>query len=168
MFSIVVVAFSALMLLVWRQKGHPACKKTGWWGAGMVIWLGWVDFENLDFKWILIFLIITANLFIRFFIQTKFTWPSWCHWHSLSLASVKSRLVWPFWYQLTRVIRDKIQRAVKRLCICVWLCVCVMKTVSTELLELIFCYNMTELLYKEYLVTAHELHLLHIFLWAFW
>jgi len=27
--------------------------------------------------------------------------------HSLSLASVKSRLVLPFWYQLTRIITDK-------------------------------------------------------------
>ena len=27
--------------------------------------------------------------------------PSWCHCHSLSLASVKSRLVLPFWYRLT-------------------------------------------------------------------
>ena len=27
-------------------------------------------------------------------------WPSWCHCHSLSLASVKSRLVLPFWYRL--------------------------------------------------------------------
>jgi len=34
-------------------------------------------------------------------------WPSWCHCHSLSLASVKSRLVLPFWYWLTRVIPDK-------------------------------------------------------------
>ena len=32
-------AFSALMLLVWRQEGHPACKKTEWWGAGVVICL---------------------------------------------------------------------------------------------------------------------------------
>jgi len=31
--------FSALTLLVGRQKGHPACKKTEWWGAGMVICL---------------------------------------------------------------------------------------------------------------------------------
>ena len=34
-------------------------------------------------------------------------WTSWCHWHSLSLASVKSRLVLPFWYPLTWVVRDK-------------------------------------------------------------
>jgi len=32
-------AFSALTLLVGRQKGHPACKKTEWWDAGMVICL---------------------------------------------------------------------------------------------------------------------------------
>ena len=34
-------------------------------------------------------------------------WPSWCHCHSLSLGSVKSRLVLPFWYQLTRVVPEK-------------------------------------------------------------
>ena len=33
------LAFSALMLLVGRQEGHPACKKTEWWGAGVVICL---------------------------------------------------------------------------------------------------------------------------------
>ena len=30
-----------------------------------------------------------------------------CHCHSLSLASLKSRLVLPFWYWLTRVVPDK-------------------------------------------------------------
>jgi len=30
-------AFSALTLMVGRQEGHPACKKTEWLGAGMVI-----------------------------------------------------------------------------------------------------------------------------------
>jgi len=29
-----------LTLLVGRQEGHPARKKTEWWGAGMVICLG--------------------------------------------------------------------------------------------------------------------------------
>jgi len=33
------LAFSALRLLVGQQEGHPACKITGWWGAGMVICL---------------------------------------------------------------------------------------------------------------------------------
>jgi len=32
-------AFSALTLLVGRQDGHPACKKTEWWDAGMAICL---------------------------------------------------------------------------------------------------------------------------------
>jgi len=32
-------AFSALTLLVGRQEGNPACKKTEWWGAGVVICL---------------------------------------------------------------------------------------------------------------------------------
>ena len=34
-----LVFFSALMLLVGRQEGHLACKKTERWGAGMVICL---------------------------------------------------------------------------------------------------------------------------------
>ena len=33
--------------------------------------------------------------------------PSWCHCHSLSLAPLKSRLVLPFWYQLTQVVLEK-------------------------------------------------------------
>ena len=47
-------------------------------------------------------------------------WPSWCHCHSLSLASVKSRLVLPFWYRLTRVVPEK---GPLNGCACV--CVCV-------------------------------------------
>jgi len=37
--STTTTAFSALTLLVGRQEGHPACKKTEWWGAGVVICL---------------------------------------------------------------------------------------------------------------------------------
>jgi len=70
-----MIAFSALMLLVGRQEGHPACKKLEWWGARMVICLE----RGVD-------------LHIAY---------------SLSLASVKSRLVLPFWYRLTRVVLDK-------------------------------------------------------------
>jgi len=48
-------------------------------------------------------------------------WPSWCHCHALSLASVKSRLVLPFWYRLTRVVPDKgpLNRCVC-VCVCRW------------------------------------------------
>ena len=68
-------AFSALKLLVGRQEGHLACKKTSW-------------------------------LSVSSKVQTCI-WSSWCHCHSLSLASVKSRLVLFFWYRLTRVVPDK-------------------------------------------------------------
>jgi len=37
--AVIFCAFSALTLLVGRQEGHPACKKTEWWGAGVVICL---------------------------------------------------------------------------------------------------------------------------------
>ena len=54
------------------------CKQNKWWGAGMV----WSEVQTC-------------------------IWPSWCHCHSLSLASVKSRLVLPFWYRLTWVVPEK-------------------------------------------------------------
>ena len=67
-------AFSALTLLVGQQEGHPACKKLS---SGVLVWLSvWSEVQTC--------------------IQ-----PSWCHCHSLSLASQKSRLVLPFWYRLT-------------------------------------------------------------------
>ena len=73
-------AFSALMLLVGWQEGHPAYKKLS---GGVLAWLSvWSKVQTC-------------------------IWPSWCHCHSLSLASVKSWLVLPFWYQLTRVVLDK-------------------------------------------------------------
>ena len=53
-------------------------------------------------------------------------WPSCCHCHSLSLASVKSRLVLPFWYRLTRVVPDK-----GPLNGCV--CVCVLTTIQCHI-----------------------------------
>jgi len=78
-------AFSALTLLVGWQEGHPAVKKLSGWVQT------WLSFWSEE--------------------QTCI-WPSWCHYHSLSHASVKSTLVFPFWYRL----------AVK--CVCVCVCVC--------------------------------------------
>ena len=72
--------FSALMLLVGRQEGHPACKKLS---RGVLAWLS-----------------VSSEV-------QSCIWPSWCHCHSLSLASVKSRLVVPFWYRLTWVVPEK-------------------------------------------------------------
>ena len=73
-------SFSALLLLVGCQEGHPACKKLS---GGVVAWLSvWSELQTC-------------------------IWPSWCHCLSLSLASVKSRLVY-LWYRLTRVVLDKL------------------------------------------------------------
>ena len=75
-------AFSALTLLVGRQERHPACKTLS---VGLLVWLSvWSEVQTC-------------------------IWPSCCHCHchSLSLASVKSRFVLPFCYQLTRVVLDK-------------------------------------------------------------
>ena len=88
----VLIAFSALTLLVGQQEGHPACKKLI---SGVLVWLSvWSEVQTC----------------IR---------PSWCHCHSLSLASVKSRLVLPFWYRLTRVVPEKGPLNVC-VCVCVW------------------------------------------------
>jgi len=74
------LAFSALMLLVGRQEGHPAGKKL----SGGVL----------------------ESLSVWSKVQTCI-WPSWRHCHSLSLASGKCRLVSPFWYRLTWVVPVK-------------------------------------------------------------
>ena len=60
-------------------------------------------------------------------VQT-FICSSWCHCHSLSLASVKSRLVLPFWYRLTWVVLEK-GPLNGRVCVCVCVCVCVASSV---------------------------------------
>jgi len=71
---------SALTLLVGRQEGHPAYKKLS---GGVLAWLSvWSEVQTC-------------------------VWPSGFHCHSLSPASVKSRLVLPFWYRLTQVVLDK-------------------------------------------------------------
>ena len=71
---------SALTQLVGRQEGHPAPKKLS---GGVLVWLSaWSEVQTC-------------------------IWPSWCHCQSLSLASVKSTLVLPFWYQLTWVVPEK-------------------------------------------------------------
>ena len=65
-------------------------------------------------------------------------WPSWCHCHSLSLASVKSRLVLPFWYWLTRVV---LENGPLNGCVCVCLCAAVNSLLFyiIYLLYLTFC-----------------------------
>jgi len=74
------LAFSALTLLVGRQEGQPTCKKTEWWGAGVVICMErGADLQMAQ----LMPLPLTVSCFSE--IQIGFT----------------------FWYRLTRVVLDK-------------------------------------------------------------
>jgi len=107
-------AFSALKLLVGWQEGHPACKKL----SGGVL----------------------ARLFVWSDVQICI-WPSWCHCHSLSLASVKSRLVFPF--LVPAHLGSSRKRAVKWVCDCV--CVCRLTWVVPDkgpLNGCVFCVTM--------------------------
>jgi len=68
-----VIAFSALTLLVGWREGHPACKKLEWWGTCMVICL------ELD-----------ADLHMAQLMPLPPQNPI--------IASFKSRLVLSYWY----------------------------------------------------------------------
>ena len=87
------LAFSALTLLVGRQEGHPACKKTEWWGAGVFICLErGADLHMAQ----LMPLLLTVSCFS------------------------KIQIGLPFWYWLTRVVPDK---GPLNGCVCVCACV---------------------------------------------
>jgi len=89
-------AFNALTLLVGRQEGYPACKKL----SGEV--LAW----------------LSSGARCRLAYGPADATASHC---LLLFASVKSRLVLPFWYRLTRVVLDK---GPLNGCVCVCVCVC--------------------------------------------
>ena len=80
-----------------QQEGHPACKKVS---GGVSAWLS-----------------------VLSEVQTCI-WPSWCHCHSLSLASVKSGWVLPFWYRLIQVVLDG--------CVCVCYSWCLIDSISSR------------------------------------
>ena len=101
------MAFSALTLLVGRQEGHLACKKTEWWGAGVVICLE----QGADLHMAqLMPLPLTVSCFS------------------------KIQIGLPFWYRLTQVVLDKelliararaCAHACVRTCVRARVCVCV-------------------------------------------
>jgi len=65
-------AFGALLLLVGRQEGHPACKKE-WWGAGVVICLE----RGADLHMVqLMPLPLTVSCFIKIQIGCTFLVPA--------------------------------------------------------------------------------------------
>jgi len=109
--EVACLAFSALTLLVGQQEGHPACKKLS---GGVLAWLSdWSDVQTC-------------------------IWPSGCHCHSLSLASVKSRLVFPFWYRLTWVVSDK---GPLNVCVCVCVACLTVAPLLTPISRRISCLH---------------------------
>jgi len=88
-------AFSALTLLVGWQEGHPACKKTEWWGAGVVICV-----ER------------GADLHIAQVMPLPLT------------VSCFSKIQIGFTFLVPAHLGRPAQRAVKRVCVCVCVCVC--------------------------------------------
>ena len=84
------IAFSALTLLVGRQEGHPACKKTEWWDVGVVVW---DEVQTLH-------------------IAQQMPLPLTISCSSKSRL-VLTFLVLPFWYLLTRVVPDIFQNSSK-------------------------------------------------------
>jgi len=71
------------------QEGHPACKKLS---SGVLAWLSvWSEVQTC-------------------------IWPSWCHCHSLCLASVKIQI--GFTFLVPAHLGSPGQRAVKRVCVC--------------------------------------------------
>jgi len=62
-----------LTLLVGQQEGHPACKKTEWWGAGMVICL-WSEVQTctwLGTNLIHDFTAVTSSVKLAFFREKR-------------------------------------------------------------------------------------------------
>ena len=95
-------AFSALTLLVGRQEGHPACKKTEWWGAGVVVCLERGADLHMAQLWPLP---LTVSCFSK--IQTGFTFLVPAHPGSPGKRAVKRVCVCVtqlIWKTLNRVV----------------------------------------------------------------
>jgi len=75
-----VIAFSALTLLVWWQEWHPACKNL----SGEVLeWLSvWGEVQMISI------------------------WSSWCHCYPIISCSSKIQNGLPFWCHLTQAVLE--------------------------------------------------------------
>jgi len=90
------IPFSALILLVRRQEGHPACKNSvvGCWHG----YLGWGADLHIAQQ-------MPLPLTVSCFSKSRLVLPFW---------------FLPFWYLLTRVVPDKFQKSSKTIvCVCV-------------------------------------------------
>jgi len=88
-------AFSALMLLVGRQEGHPACKKTERWGTGVVICLERGADLHMAQR---IPMLLTVSCFSK--IQFGFTFLVPTHPGSPGQSAIKRVCVWYYFYVL--------------------------------------------------------------------
>ena len=86
---------SALMLLVGRQERHLTCKKTEWWGAGMVICLE-----------------LGADLHMAQLMPLPLT------------VSCYSKIQIGFIFLVPAHLGSPGKRAIKRVCVCLCVCVC--------------------------------------------
>jgi len=74
-------AFSASMLFVGQQEGHPACKKLS---GEVMAWLSvWSKVEMICI------------------------WSSWCYCHPIISCFIKIQNGLPFWCQLTNGVLEK-------------------------------------------------------------
>jgi len=86
-----ISAFSALTLLVGRQEGHLACKKTEWWGAGVVVCLE--QGEDLDMAQLMP-LPLTVSCFTK--IRIGFTFLVLAHLGSPGKRAIKRVCVYVY------------------------------------------------------------------------
>ena len=101
-----MLALSALMLLVGRQEGHPACKKTEWWGAGVVLCL-----ER------------GADLHIAQLMPLQLT------------VSCSSKIQIGFTFLVPAYLGSPGKRAVKRVCVCMFVCMYTVIWISIKIAE---------------------------------
>ena len=105
------LSFSALMLLVGQQEGHPACKKYGvmrcWRGYLSGARCKWFAYSSADAT-------ATPSSLICI-------WFSWCHCHPIISCFSKIQNGLSFWYQPTQVVLEKRPLYVCVVCsVCFW------------------------------------------------
>jgi len=98
--------------LVGRQEGHPACKKTEWWGAGVVICL-----ER------------GAVLHMAQLMPLPLT------------ICCCSKIQIGFTFLVPAYPGSPVKSAVKRMCVCVCVCVTVTHTQSLLIKIIMYCYD---------------------------
>ena len=118
------------MLLVGRQEGHSACKKLS---GGVLVWLSvWSEVQTC-------------------------IWPSWCHWHSLSVSCF-SKIQIGFIFLVLAHLDSPGKRAVKWVCVLVtslWLYILMMLSLLWIIIIITVTMFMVLLLMTKVLARVH-------------